>query len=385
MEKVRYGIIGIVNMGSGHCKSLLGGLVPSGELTAVCDTDPKKLEAAGTFLTEKVRRFENTEQFFKESGVDAVMIATPHYLHPPLVIEALSHGINAISEKPAGVYTKAVREMNAIAEKSGKLFGLMFNQRTNPLYQKVRDLLQSGELGEMRRVNWIITNWYRPQSYYDSGDWRASWAGEGGGVLLNQSPHQLDLWQWICGMPKSIRAFMSYGKFHTIEVEDDVTAYAEYENGATGVYITSTCDAPGTNRLEISGNQGRLVVENDTLTFFRNRVGEREFNASCKASFGAPECWECKIPVKPLAGAQHPIVLENFAQAILKGTPLLAPGVEGIKGLTISNAMHLSDWTGSAVELAKLDEDLYYQLLSEKIGKSTYKKPTVSGQVTIVG
>jgi predicted dehydrogenase len=268
--------------------------------------------------------------------------------------------------------------MNEAATASGKVFGVMFNQRTDPLYQKLKDLVDTGELGPLKRTNWIITSWYRSQSYFDSGGWRATWAGEGGGVLLNQDPHQLDLWQWICGMPRRVRAFCYFGKDHDIEVEDDVTAFVEYENGATGVFVTSTSDTPGTNRFEVTGGNGKVVVEDEKLTFWRLRVPEREFNRDYKGGFGQPECWKCEIPINGTA-ENHAGVTRNFVAAILDGAPLLAPGQEGIRGLTLSNAMHLSSWTDDWVDLP-IDEDLFYEKLKERIEKSSYKKgPTATG------
>ncbi|MFO7154596.1 MAG: Gfo/Idh/MocA family oxidoreductase [Caldicoprobacter oshimai] len=372
MDKVRIGVVGIGNMGSAHAKYLAAGDVPNAELTAVCDINPKRLEWARDNLGEHIKLFENAEAMFESKAVDAVIIATPHYDHPPLAISAFKRGLHVLIEKPAGVYTKQVREMNEVAEKSGKVFGIMYNQRTNPVYQKLRDLVKSGELGEIKRINWIITNWYRSQSYYDSGGWRATWAGEGGGVLINQCPHNLDLWQWICGMPRRVRAFCHYGKYHDIEVEDDVTAYMEYENGATGVFITTTGEAPGTNRFEIAGDRGKIVVEEGKLTFWRLRVSERQFNREYKGGFGSPECWKCEIPVHGVETA-HRGITTNWVNAILKGTPLLAPGVEGIYGLTISNAMHLSSWLDDWVEIP-FDEDLFYQKLKERIDSSKFKK-----------
>jgi len=372
VDKVRIGVVGIGNMGSAHAKYLAAGDVPNAELTAVCDINPKRLEWARDNLGEHIKLFENAEAMFESKAVDAVIIATPHYDHPPLAISAFKRGLHVLIEKPAGVYTKQVREMNEVAEKSGKVFGIMYNQRTNPVYQKLRDLVKSGELGEIKRINWIITNWYRSQSYYDSGGWRATWAGEGGGVLINQCPHNLDLWQWICGMPRRVRAFCHYGKYHDIEVEDDVTAYMEYENGATGVFITTTGEAPGTNRFEIAGDRGKIVVEEGKLTFWRLRVSERQFNREYKGGFGSPECWKCEIPVHGVETA-HRGITTNWVNAILKGTPLLAPGVEGIYGLTISNAMHLSSWLDDWVEIP-FDEDLFYQKLKERIDSSKFKK-----------
>ena len=375
MEKVRIGIIGVGNMGSSHAKQLINMEVPGAELVAICDSNPDKLKWAKETLGDSVKLFSKTEDFFAFENIDAVIIATPHYDHPVLAIEAFGCGLHVLIEKPAGVYTKKVREMNEVAAKTDKVFGIMYNQRTNPLYQKLKDLIESGELGEIKRTNWIITSWYRPQSYYNSGGWRATWAGEGGGVLLNQDPHQLDLWQWTCGMPVRVRAFCGFGKNHKIEVEDDVTAYVEYENGATGVFVTSTSDTPGTNRFEVTGDNGKIVIENDTLTFWRNRVPERKFNDEFTGGFGTPECWKCEIPINGKA-TDHLGIMKNWVDAILKGTKLLAPGEEGIRGLTISNAMHLSAWTDNWVNLP-IDEDLYLEKLNQQINNSKFKKETV--------
>ncbi|CQR55733.1 Gfo/Idh/MocA family protein [Paenibacillus riograndensis] len=375
MAKVRYGIIGIGNMGRAHALSLLDD-VKGAELAAVCDISPERLEWASEQLPEKVKHFSTAAEMFQSGTIDAVLISTPHYDHPPLAIEALGYGLHVLIEKPAGVHTKAVQEMNEAAAKSDRKFGIMYNQRTNPLYQKLRELIQAGELGEIRRTNWIITNWYRSQNYYDSGGWRATWAGEGGGVLLNQDPHQLDLWQWTTGMmPKRIRAFCYFGKYRNIEVEDDVTAYVEYPNGATGLFITTTGEAPGTNRFEITGDNGKILVEDGALTFWRLRTPEPVFNAEYKGGFGAPECWKCEIPVTKGDGEQHRGILRNFTNAILYDEPLLAPGEEGIHGLTLSNAMYLSAWTDNWVDLP-IDSDLFHEKLMEKVQNSTFQKDT---------
>ncbi|HBM81916.1 MAG: Gfo/Idh/MocA family oxidoreductase [Clostridiales bacterium] len=374
MDKVKIGIIGIGNMGSSHAKNLIQGKVPNAVLTAVCDINPERLKWAKETLGDKVKLFDNADALFDAKVIDAVIIAVPHYFHPPLAIKGFAHGLHVLTEKPAGVYTKQVREMNEASLKSDRVFGIMYNQRTNPLYQKLRDLVRSGELGEIKRTNWIITSWYRPQSYYNSGGWRATWAGEGGGVLLNQDPHQLDLWQWTCGMPKRVRAFMSFGKYHDIEVEDDVTAYVEYENGATGIFVTSTGDCPGSNRLEVSADRGKVVIEDGKLTFWRLRTPERQFNRQYTGGFGEPECWKCEIPVNG-TGEQHVGILKNWTNAILHGTKLIAPGIEGINGLQISNAMHLSAWTDKWVDIP-VDEDLFYEKLQERIKTSTFVKKT---------
>lgn len=372
MKKVRIGIIGIGNMGSTHAKYIKNNEVPGAMLAAVCDVRKERLDWAKETLGEDVNLYEDSDALISSGQVDAVIIATPHYSHSTIAIKAFEKGLHVLTEKPAGVYTKQVREMNEAAAKSGKVFGIMYNQRTAPLYQKLRDLIKSGELGEIKRTVWIITSWYRSQSYFDSGGWRATWEGEGGGVLLNQDPHQLDLWQWICGMPVRARAFCAFGKYHDIEVEDDVTAYVEYENGATGLFVTSTGEAPGTNRFEISGDRGKIVVENDKLEFWRLRTSERQFNAEYKGGFGAPECWKVEVPI---VGEEtgHRGITVNWVEAILKGTPLLAPGEEGINGLQLSNAMHLSAWTDSWADIP-VNEDLFYELLKKRIDESKGKK-----------
>ncbi len=372
MDKVRFGIIGVGNIGTVHARYLLAGTVKEACLTAVCDNNPDKHSAIRQLVGNDVALFNDAEEMLKSGLIDAVIVSTPHYDHPGLSMLAMRHGIHTLCEKPAGVYTAQVREMNEFARGCNVVFGMMFNQRPNPLYQKVKDLIDSGELGELRRSNWIITNWYRSQSYYNSGGWRATWKGEGGGVLLNQDPHQLDLWQWLVGMPVRMRAFCQFGKHRDIEVENEVTAYAEYANGATGVFITTTAEAPGTNRLEIAGDRGKVVVEDGKLRFWRLRESETEFNARWEDGFGEPECWEVTIPVAP-ESSDHHVITANFAASVLHGTPLLAPGTEGIHGLTLSNAMHLSTWTDDWVDLP-FDEALFKKLLDERIATSIDKQ-----------
>jgi len=371
MEQVRYGIIGVGNMGTSHIKNFVANKIPGGVVTAVCDVKPDRLEWAKSVCGDSVAYYTDYKELLASGKVDVVMIATPHYLHPVIGMEAFAAGLHVLSEKPIGVYTKNVEDFIKAAKESGKVFGLMFNQRTNPAYQKIREIVQSGELGDLKRCVWIITDWYRTQAYYNSGGWRATWAGEGGGVLLNQCPHQLDLWQWIFGMPNRIRAFCSFGKYHDVEVEDDVTAYAEYPNGATGVFITTTGECPGTNRLEISGSKGKLVFEGTTLTYTKLEMDEREHCFSTTEGFK-------KVPGKTEtiqfenSGEQHVGIFKNFTNHLLHGEPLLAPGYEGINGLSISNAMMLSTWKNDYVDLPN-DGEEFWAHLQEKIKTSRAK------------
>ena len=372
MSKVSIGIIGVGNMGSGHAANILAGKCPEIELTAVADRREARRQWAKDTLPEGTAIFEEGSDLIQSGLCDAVHICTPHYQHPTLAMEAFAAGLHVMCEKPAGVYTKAVREMNEAAEKSGKVFAMMFNQRTNCVYRKMHEIVHSGQLGELKRVNWIITDWYRTQIYYDSGDWRATWDGEGGGVLLNQCPHQLDLLQWICGLPKTVQAFCQEGKWHDIEVEDDVTAYLQFANGATGVFVTTTGDAPGTNRFEVTGTLGKLVCENDKLTFWKLAQDEREFCRTATEGFAQPQCQQVEVETDG-ENLQHVGVLNAFAGKILHGTPLVAEGTEGLGGLTLSNAMHLSSWLGRAVDIP-FDEELFLSELNKRRATSRKKE-----------
>lgn len=374
-DKVKLGVIGIGNMGMSHIHNYYKGTMPEIEITCVADIDDKKFAKANEYIPGVVC-FNTADELINSGLCEAVIIATPHYFHPPLAKQAMEAGLHVMSEKPAGVYTKQVRELIDFTKTSDKTYAIMFNQRTNSVYRKLKEIVNSGDYGEIRRVSWIITDWYRTQAYYNSGGWRATWAGEGGGVMLNQCPHQLDLWQWICGMPSKVRAVCHEGKWHDIEVEDDVTIYVEYPNGATGTFITTTGDCPGDNRFEITMDRAKIICEDsaririykldDSVT---NNIYHSE--EGFKKLTGHWEDVDCSG-----SNEQHVGVMNAFAAHILRGEPLVAEGAEGINGLTISNAAFLSSWLNKEVVLP-IDEDLYYSLLQKKIENSTYKKTVV--------
>lgn len=380
---VRFGIVGIGNMGNAHAKNILAGKVDNATLTAICDTSEERRKYAEENY-EGVKVFATAHEMFESGLIDAVEIATPHYDHAIIAIDAFEHGINVLVEKPAGVYTKQVMEMNEAAKKSGKLFGIMYNVRTYPVYQKLRKLIHDGELGKINRVNWTITDWYRSQAYHDSCTWRSTWRTEGGGALINQNPHNLDIWQWLFGMPSKVMSHVGFGKYYDIEVEDDVTVFMEYENGMTGTYITSTGEAPGTNRLEIACDRGRVVVENNKIFFDRTVVPVSEFNKTNTAVFGTPESWKIEVPFRDYSFSPHVEIFKNYVKALETGSELLAPGEEGINGLTISNAVHYSAWTGGWADIKNFPHDEFYALLQDKIAKSTVvkaEKQTVSADM----
>ncbi|MBQ7907272.1 MAG: Gfo/Idh/MocA family oxidoreductase [Clostridia bacterium] len=372
MKKVRFGIIGIGNIGGMHLNNIMEGKCPEVELSAVCDLKTELLDEVKANHPQ-IATFEDAEAMMDSGLIDAVLVAVPHYDHPKFAIMAMEKGLHVLVEKPAGVYTKQVLEMNAVADLHNVKFGLMMNQRTNCIYRKMREIVKSGEMGQIRRTSWIITDWYRPQAYYNSGGWRATWSGEGGGVLLNQCPHNLDLWQWICGLPTKIEAKLHFGKWHDIEVEDDVTAYCEYENGATGIFVTTTGDCPGTNRFEITLEKGKLVCEGGKLKMWKSEITEPEFSRTNEKPFGWMELTESEVETDG-KNPQHCGVINAFAGAILRDEPMVADGREGIFGLTLSNAMHLSAWLGKEIVLSELDHDLFYSELEKRIKTSRGKK-----------
>ncbi len=376
-SKVRLGIIGLGAQGSMYARFITDGTVPDIQIGAICDHDSAKGDIVRTEYPG-VPFFTDYIQMLDSGQVDAVVTCVPHYLHPEMGINALRRGIHALVEKPAGVYTRQVKELNAFAASRPNLtFAIMFNQRNNPLYVKIKDIVDSGDIGRIRRTNWIITTWWRPQGYYDQSKWRATWGGEGGGVLVNQAPHQLDLWQWICGIPKSVYAKVAYGFRRDIAVEDEVTAVVDYGDGATGVFVTATHDLIGTDRFEILGDQGKIVVENSkTATVIRLHRPEREISEGMDSEqvrmmFAGQLDTESYYDSEVLEfdsvwGAQHAGVLQNFAENILHGTPLIAPGSDGINGVRLANAIHLSSWIGQEVPL-DFDEDQYMAELNKRI------------------
>jgi len=364
---VQVGIIGVGNMGSSHARCLLENKIPGAALAAVADLDPERLKAF-----PGVAGWEQPERMLADARLDAVLIATPHYQHVPLGIRALESGLHVLVEKPIAVHKADAERLLAAWKNPAQVFAAVFNQRTDPRYRWVRERIADGAFGPIRRINWIITDWFRTEAYYRNGSWRATWAGEGGGVLLNQCPHQLDLWQWMFGMPKRVRAFCRFGRFHDIEVEDDVTAYLEYESGTTGVFVTTTGEAPGTNRLEIAADNGRVVIEGKTLLFHRNHTSAAEFSAACPKPFDAPPV-ETRSVTFDGSGEQHPGILRNFVAAIHGTEPLLAPGSEGIHSVELANAMIYSTLTGQTVELP-LDGAAYETRLRELARNSTFRK-----------
>lgn len=371
METVRLGIVGLGNMGKAHLANIRAGKVPGLRVTAMCEsvgTLPAQLEGE--------QPFTDVSAMIKSGLIDAILICTPHFSHTTIGIEALQNGLHVLVEKPISVHKADCERLIAAHTDKSKIFAAMFNMRTNACFKKVKDLIDSGELGQIRRVHWEVTNWFRTNYYYATGGWRGTWKGEGGGVLMNQCPHNLDLFQWMFGAPKTVRGFCQFGRFHEIEVEDDVTAVMQYENGTTATFVTSTGEAPGVNKLEISAENGRLTVTDGAkIHFQRNRQPMSKFCMEAEAAFAMPESWHIEIPVAE-SGGQHVEILQNFTNAILKGEKLLSPAEEGIHSVELANAILLSTWQDKAIELPMSAAD-YERILIEKGEASTFQKTKV--------
>lgn len=387
-KQVRLGIVGLGAQGGFYGKAIAEGMVDNITVTAVCDTDADKQSRARE-LFPQASFFTDYRSLIDSGEVDAIVTTIPHYDHVEVGIYALEHGVHLLGEKPAGVYTTEVKRLMAAAEQHPELtFAIMFNQRNNPLYQRIKEIVEAGDIGAIRRTNWIITTWWRPQGYYNQSEWRATWGGEGGGVLVNQAPHQLDLWQWICGIPNSVYAKVAYGFRRDIAVEDEVTAVVDYGDGATGVFVTAVHDVVGTDRFEILGDRGKIVVEGsktahvtrlvDDERALSERMSMEDVVKMFMGQFDPSTLYDTEvIEFNTPWGEQHAGVLRNFAANILVGEPLIAPGADGINGVRLANAIHLSSWLGREVPL-DFDEDEYLELLNERI-TAEGKFPTRTG------
>ncbi|NJN05331.1 MAG: Gfo/Idh/MocA family oxidoreductase [Rhodobacteraceae bacterium] len=375
MKQVRLGIVGLGNIGKFHTGYLLDNKISRCELAAVSDAFTPNLEA---FKARGIPTFEKCDEMIRSGKIDAIVVATPHFLHTSIGIDALKNGLHTMIEKPISAHKADAERLCAVAKEHPKqVFAGMFQMRVEPRYLKIRKLIQES-LGKLVRINWIITDWFRTEAYYASGGWRATWKGEGGGVLLNQCLHQLDMLQWLCGMPRSVRGFCQIGQFHNIEVEDNVNCYMEWANGATGVFISSTGEAPGTNRLEVCGTLGKVVLENNKLTFVRNESDMIEFSKTVKSGFAKPDVWNVEIPFESATNA-HATLMQNFVDSILDGTPLIAPGYEGMGSVELANVLLYSSLIGQTVELP-MDSKAWEDKLNELIASSKHEKKVVAVQ-----
>lgn len=373
-NEVRFGVIGLGGMGSGHCRMLQD--IPESRLAAVCDTNPITLEKLSQQYS--VPAYSTHQELFESGTVDAVIIATPHYFHGPIAEDAFANGIHVLSEKPLSVTVAAADGMIAAAKKSGLKFGVMYQMRSEPRSRAAHRIVSSGALGEIYRTS-LVMGWYRSQAYYNSGGWRATWAGEGGGVLINQAPHYLDLFSWLGGLPTSLKG-ETRTRLHDIEVEDEAFATLEYANGAHGYLYASTTEAPEHNQIEICGDRGKIVMHGHSLRHFTIDGSIREITETTTEMWGSPRAVEqdTQMPGEE-AIRGHSAITANFARAILHGEKLMAPGEDGLPAVELINAIILSGHTGERVTLP-VDRFAYNELITH-LKQTSRVKAVVSEQL----
>ncbi len=375
-DKVRFGVIGTGGMGSGHCAMIPD--IPETELTAICDIDPKTRESIAAQYN--VPGFATHTELLDSGLVDAVVIATPHYFHPPIAIDAFARGLHVLSEKPISVTVSAADGMIKAAKESGKKFAVMYQMRSEPQNIAAKQIVESGELGEIYRTS-LVMGWYRSQAYYDSGGWRATWTGEGGGVLINQAPHLLDLFSWLGGLPVSITG-QTRTRLHDIEVEDEAFATLEYANGAHGYLYASTTEVPNHQMLEICGDKGKLVIHGSSLKVYHIDGSIRDFTNTTTEMWASPKAQEAPVKLpEPKALKGHGVITQNLARAILYDEPLISPGAEGINAVELINGIILSGKTGKTVRVP-VDRPEYNHLIEELKATSQAKTRVQEQRVT---
>lgn len=363
--QIRLAVVGLGNIARQHIQHIQSGAVPNCRVTAVCSRSGGDIAAS-----LGVDYFQEITALLEADVCDAVLVATPSYTHVDLGAAVLQAGLHLLMEKPIGLSLGEGQRLLAL-QAPDQVFAVMLNQRTDPLFTTMIDVIKRGILGDITRTHWTMTNWFRPEAYFQVSDWRATWRGEGGGLLLNQCIHNLDIFQWLCGMPNKVHAFCRFGHTHDIEVEDETTAYFEYANGASGVFVGSTGEAPGVNRFDIVGDKGLLSFDGESLWLTENQQASGEFSRNTKDMFGMPASTHQELKIDRAVN-QHALVLSNFADAIINGADLIAPAREGLASLELANAMLLSSWYQRSVELP-LNAEEYEAALQQRIEQSSLR------------
>lgn len=361
---MRFGVVGYGNIGQAHVATLTGDAVERARLTGV-------VSGSDTPLPPGVTRYATLEDMLSADATDVVLIATPTMTHPNLGMAALAAGRHLVMEKPVAMSAlQARRLIEAVPD--GVQAAVMLNQRYHPVYREIKNIVSAGDLGRVVRFNWIMTGWYRPDVYFLVSSWRGTWPGEGGGALLNQCIHNLDVLQWVLGLPESVVADVRFGKFHEIDVEDEVTAMLSYADGATGVVVASTGEAPGINRLDIVGDRGTLSFDGERLSVEISQQSVSEHCASTHEMFGVPEFVKQEVPVRAELN-QHACVLQDVVDAVLDGSTLATPLAEGVGSVELANAMLLSAWEERRVSLP-LDAEHYQSGLDARVAASGFRE-----------
>jgi predicted dehydrogenase len=344
LNKVRFGIVGVGGMGSGHASTMKN--IEEVQLTAVSDVDRKVCDRVASEYG--VKGFTDYEDLVDSGLVDAIIVATPHYFHPPVSIYAMKRKIHVLSEKPIAVTVKEADEMVAAAKANKVKFAVMYQTRSTPEYQAARKLVNEGRLGAIYRTM-CVDSGFRSQAYYDSAAWRGTWKGEGGGVLINQAPHKIDVFMSLGGLPSKVLAWTNTRR-HKIEVEDEASALLSYKNGAIGYYHTSTTEYPNTEYLELCGEKGKLVMYGDKVRFWELEKPLQEFSDTTPQMWDQPNAQEVEVKLEKRESG-HGAIIRNLARSILYDEPLLSPGEEGLMSVEFINATIMSGKLGKPVKI----------------------------------
>lgn len=370
-DKIRVALVGVGVMGSKYADMIVSGEVKNMVLTGVVARNLKAQEWAAILVNAEGLHpnvYRDVDDMFAHADdFDAVIIVTPHKTHEEIAVRAFELGKHVLCDKPAGATIGQAQNMTAASKQYDKVYGMIFHQHRYPKYLYIKQALENGELGELKRMLMVNSRYFRTAHYHQSGSWRSSWNGEGGGALINQGAHILDIWQWLFGMPQKIYAEIPFGKYNEFKVDDEATISMRYENGATGVFMLTTGEAVWQERLEIVGTKGRMLLEDDILHIYRYSKDSTEYIAT--EDVNSREHLAITEEVINFGKAEEPYVeiLENFAEAVISGDSsiLIAPGEEAINQLMLTNGAYCSAWKGMPVCLP-LDAEEYEATFREQ-------------------
>ncbi|MAQ10247.1 MAG: oxidoreductase [Gammaproteobacteria bacterium] len=362
---VRVGVVGTGNIGSQHILLLQSGKIKGAQLAATASRSASSLQT-------DVPHFKDYREMFSHADINAVLIATPTMSHVEIAQAAIQCGLPIMMEKPLAMSVGQAEKLLALVPDHLQ-FAIMLSQRFDPAYARLKQLLMNNAIGNLQRIGWTMTKWYRPDIYYKVSRWRGTWPGEGGGLLINQCIHNLDVLQWLVGLPDSITAKVGFGKHHDIDVEDEVSAIMTFDNGAIGTLTASSGEAPGVNRLEIVGDRGSLILEHGVIDVLRADENVRTHCRTTHEMFGMPVFDREVIEITEESN-QHAAVLQNFVDSLEIGSELLTPTEQGLGSLQLANGILLSAWNNETVTVP-IDTNQYEARLQEKIHNASLRAP----------
>ena len=357
VDSLRYVVIGVAaSIFPSHRRAQLAEGI---NVVAACDNraEPGKQRAAEIGCAF----YEDYRAMLAETKPDVAIIVTPHPLHPSIAIDCLRAGCHVLVEKPMAIDVASADRMVAEADTCGRTLAINFQHRLRPAVEKARQLVVEGAIGALVRTL-SIEPWFRTAYYYRTADWRAKWTSEGGGVLLNQAPHTLDILCHLAGLPRKVWGW-TRTRYHSIQVEDTAQAMFEYPNGAPGYLTVSTVEVGVAPHLQIIGEKGAIELVGNQLTIYRSTPSSREYMLTSAEMFGKPETSSETLEIPDTSGA-HLAVYRDFKAALRDGRQPRCNGREGIMSLELANAITLSSYADRAVTLP-LDRAAYSELLSD--------------------